>query len=150
MKYPNFIYNAYKIEEDSEKIYFKYEFEIEGLAKFAPKHEILKKGFRWKHLESNILKNLVFNLGMVEAISYFKATCSKNFVIKCGKLDSAQAKWFRKLFYLGLGEFRYVNKIETPEEDFVCFKSEGNALALEENTFSRSGIIIPIGRWKRF
>ena len=82
MEYPNFIYNNYKIFEDAEKIYFEYDFEIEGLSKFTPKLEILKKDFKWKHLESNILKNIVFNLGMVEAISYFKATCSKNFLIK--------------------------------------------------------------------
>ena len=148
MKYPNFIYNNYKISEDSEKIYFDYEFEIEGLAKFTPKHEILKKGFRWKHLESNILKNIVFNLGMVEAISYFKATCSENFIIKCGRLDEKQEKWFRKLFYLGLGEFRYINKIQTSEEDFVKFKSIGNFIELEEIPKITSGIIIPIGGGK--
>ena len=150
MKYSKFIYNDYKISEDSEKIYFEYEFEIEGLSKFTPKHEILKKGFKWKHLESNILRNLVFNLGMVEAISYFKATCSKEFEIKCGRLDNTQAKWFRKLFYLGLGEFRYINKIETLEEDFVSFKSLGKTIELEENTYNQSGIIIPIGRRERF
>ena len=46
------------------------------------------------------IKNIVFNLGMVEAISYFKATCSPQMVIKCGKLDSYQEAWFRKLYYL--------------------------------------------------
>lgn len=149
MKYPNFIYNDYKILEDNEKIYFIFEFEIENLAKFTPKHEILKKGFKWKHLESNILKNLVFNLGMVEAISYYKATCSKNFIIKCGRFeDKAQEAWFRKLFYLGLGEFRYKNKIDCLEEDFIEFSSTGEKLELEKEQISQEGVIIPIGGGK--
>lgn len=149
MKYPNFIYNDYKILEDNEKIYFIFEFEIENLAKFTPKYEILKKGFKWKHLESNILKNLVFNLGMVEAISYYKATCSKNFLIKCGRFENrAQEIWFRKLFYLGLGEFRYKNKIDCLEEDFIEFSSTGEKLELEKEQISQEGVIIPIGGGK--
>ncbi len=147
-EYQNFIYNDYKIIEDNYKIYFKFDFEIEGLAKFEPQIEIIKKNFKWKSLNSNILKNLVFNLGMVEAISYFKATCSPNFIIKCGRLTKEQEKWFKKLFYLGLGEFRYLNKIETSEEEFINFENQGDFLELEEIKNDFSGIIIPIGGGK--
>ena len=70
---------------------------------------------------------------MVEAISYYKATCSKKFYIKCGYLNDEQSKWFRKLYYLGLGEFRYKNKINCEEEEeFVNFISEGKELDLED------------------
>ena len=41
-KYPNFIYNSYKIYEIEDKICIEFEFEIENLAKFNPKIEILK------------------------------------------------------------------------------------------------------------
>lgn len=148
MIYPNFIYKDYKILEDDKKITIIYNFEIEGLTNFEPKIEILKKDFKWKNLKSNIFKNLVFNLGMVEAISYFKATCSKNFYIKCGYLNTEQAKWFRKLYYLGLGEFRYKNKITTSEEEFVKFISLGKELELEELKQENLGIIVPIGGGK--
>ncbi len=153
MEKTKFIYENYEINEDSEKIYFHYNFEIENISKFSTTHEILKKDFKWKHLKSNVLKNLVFNIGMVEAISYYKATCAKEFHIKCGYLSEEQAKWYRKLFYNGLGEFRYVNKITTSEEDFVKFIVEGEALELEEDIISSSnqfGVLVPVGRWKRF
>ena len=146
--YPEFIYKSYSILEDDDSIFFKFEFEIPNLAKFSPEIKILKKKFVWKNLNTNILKNIVFNLGMVEAISYFKATCSKKFIIKCGALNEKQKLWFRKLFYLGLGEFRYVNNIKTKEEDFVEFCSEGNELILEELNVINKGIIIPIGGGK--
>ena len=146
-----FIYNDYKIREDNEKIYFEYDFEIEKVSKFSPRYEILKKDFEWKHLKSNVLKNLVFNLGMVEAISYYKAVCCPKFYIKCGYLNEEQCKWFRKLFYLGLGEFRYINKIKTLEENFVEFISEGKPLELEEDIIKsevNDGVFIPVGGGK--
>lgn len=149
-KYPNFIYKDYKINEDVENVIIEYYFEIEGLAKFNPKIEILKKNFEFKSIDTDIVKNIVFNIGMIEAISYFKATCSPHFCIKCGKLDEYQEKWFKKLFYLGLGEFRYINKITISEEEFVNFESEGNKIELsyEKNNNLLKGTIIPIGGGK--
>ena len=147
-EYPRFIYNNYEILDDENKLIIKYEFEIENLTKFNPKVEILKKDFNFKNIDSNLVRNMVFNLGMVEAISYFKATCSPQFVIKCGKLDEFQEKWFRKLFYLGLGEFRYVNNIKVSEEEFLNFISEGKCLEIVENNEKLDGIIIPVGGGK--
>ena len=146
--YPKFIYNSYKIVDEDEKICIEYDFEIENLSKFNPKVEILKKEFVFKDINSNKVKNIVFNLGMVEAISYFKATCSPQFVIKCGKLDRVQEKWFKKLFYLGLGEFRYVNNINISEEEFFEFISLGECLNVESEEDLLDGIIIPVGGGK--
>jgi len=147
-EYKNFIYNDYKILEDEDKIYFKYEFEIENLTKFNHKIEILKKDFKWKNLKSKILENIVFNLGIVESISYFKATCSKNYIIKCGSLDDYQQEWFRKLFFLGLGEFRYKNNIKTLEEDFISFQNQGSKIEIKEMAEPLDGVLIPIGGGK--
>lgn len=146
-----FIYNSYNIREDEKKIYFEFDFEIDNVSKFLPKYEILKKDFKWKHLKSNVLKNLVFNLGMIEAISYYKAICSRNFFIKCGYLNKEQERWFRKLFYLGLGEFRYINNIKTTEEDFVNFISLGKKIDLEEELINekiQESVFIPVGGGK--
>ena len=144
--YPEFIYQSYEIKDDDEKIIIKYIFEIPGLTTFEPSIEILKKKFTSKDLNSNIVKNMVFNLGMIEAISYFKATCSKHFIINCGYLNNEQMNWFRKLYYLGLGEFRFVNNIDIPIQDFVEFISNGNKI--EETNEVLDGIIIPVGGGK--
>ena len=132
-EYPIFLYNNYKIFEDSNKINIEYEFEIKGLCKFNPKIEILKKNFIFKDIKSKIVENIIFNIGMVEAISYFKTTCSPQFLIKCGKLDSFQINWFKKLFYLGLGEFRFVNKIDVSQDEFVNIISEGEVINFEKD-----------------
>ena len=47
-EYPKFIYNDYKIMDENDKICIEYDFEIEGLTKFNPRVEILKKEFCFK------------------------------------------------------------------------------------------------------
>ena len=146
--YKQFIYKNYEIKDEGEKISIKYFFEIPGLAKFEPKIEILKKKFIFKDINTDFVKNIVFNLGMIEAISYFKSTCSPEFIIECGFLDEKQEKWFKKLYYLGLGEFRFVNNINIRQEEFIKFISKGEKNKIESNNEELKGIIIPIGGGK--
>ena len=151
-KYPNFEYQYYEIKEDEKNIIIKFGFEIVGLKKFEPETTILKKDLKWKNIDTEEAKKMVFFLGMVEAISYFKATCSPNFYIKCGNLNEEQKKWFSKLYYLGLGEFRYRNNIDIPQRDFVKFISNNNIKEdIESKKINKKieeGIIIPIGGGK--
>ena len=146
-KYPNFIYSSYSIQDEGDKIVIGFEFEIENLAKFNPHIEILKKNFNFKPINDKV-RNIVFNMGMIEAMSYFKATCSPQFLIKCGSLDDFQKEWFKKLFYLGLGEFRYRNIINIDQDSFVNFDNYGEAIKVESEEDLLSGILIPIGGGK--
>ena len=148
--YKNFIYHSYKIYEDEDKICLEFDFEIENLRRFNPRIEILKKEFKFNDINSNLIKNIVFNIGMIEAISYYKAICPENFIIECGALNEEQENWFRKLFYLGLGEFRFINNIKIQENELVKFKSLGTSVDIGnlENTNELSGNIIPIGGGK--
>ncbi len=147
-KYDRFIYQNYKIEQDEENIYLKYEFEIQGLTTFQPTLKILKKDFKWHCLDKNIAQNIAFHIGIVEAISYWKATCSKNFYINCGKLKQEQIDWFKKLIYLGLGEFRYKNKIQVSQENFVQIITQGKEYKTETLPETLTDTIIPIGGGK--
>ncbi len=146
-EYPNFIYNSYSISDEGDRIVIGFDFEIENLAKFNPHIEILKKDFKFREIDDKV-RNIVFNMGMIEAMSYFKATCSPQFLIKCGSLDDFQKEWFKKLFYLGLGEFRYRNNINIDQDSFVNFDNYGEAIKVEGEEDLLSGILIPIGGGK--
>ncbi len=151
MTYPRFLYNGYEIINDDDKITLKFDFEIENLRSFSPTTTILKKDFDIKNIDTNKAKKIAFFFGMVEAISYYKPTCSPEFVIKCGRLNSNQEEFYTNLFYYGLGEFRYRNNIDIKKEDFVKFISLGEEIStLDENEEKRpySGIIVPIGGGK--
>ena len=147
-EYKEFYYNNYSITEDDKAIYLEYEFEIKGLTKFNPKITILKKAFKFKNINSKVVENMVFNIGLVELISYWKCTCSPKVIIKCGYISEEQISWFKKLYFNGLGELFYTNNIKTNIEDFMHIECEGNEIDYEKVEDNLEGYIVPIGGGK--
>ena len=153
-KYPRFIYRGYSITETDESLNLEFDFEIPGLAEFTPRWEIAKLESYSMDIEDKRLHQLVFSLGMVELVSYWKTTCPPEIRIQCGQLSEEQVKWWKKLYKEGLGEFFYLNGIEI-DNSFVSISCE-NA---DSSGFSNYGIknsiksptkkvLIPIGGGK--
>ncbi len=143
-KFDTFIYHCYEIEEQRDKLKITYDFEIPGLANFRPSLELPKKE------EKNItlfVKELVFHIGLVELISYWKCCCPKNILIECGYLNKEQIEWFKKLYFLGLGEFFYTNKLNVDRNTFVNIITTGDAQTYETD-YVGSGVMIGVGGGK--
>ncbi len=149
-EYKEFHFNNYLIKEDSEAIYLEYEFEIPNLTKFTPTLKILKKKFNIKNINTKYVENMVFHIGLIELISYWKCTCSPKIIIKCGYLNEYQIKWWKKLYYYGLGELFYTNNIQTTIDDFVTIECtmKSNKLEYEKIDDTYNGYIVPIGGGK--
>lgn len=147
-EYPNFIYDSYCIEQIDETIKITYNFEIEGLTKFNPYYLIDKKYFNNKNINSDLLNYMIFHIGLIELVSYFKCTCSKNVIIKAGFLNQEQINWFKKLYYNGLGEMLYTNGIKVSEEDLMNIKCEGEKIIFNDTEYNGFGNLIPIGGGK--
>lgn len=151
-KYKEFIYKDYKVTEDKESIKIEYYFEIPNLSVFKPKIEIEKRNINFKNTNSNFVKNLVFNIGMVELISYWKSACPKKVIIESGTLNKEQIEWFKKLYYYGLGEYRYINNIDLSADDMLDIEvktKEEYKLDYEGSDNScLKGTLIPIGGGK--
>jgi hypothetical protein len=105
-KHNSFFYKSYsyKIEESYLKV--KYEFLLSPNVDFQPEIDIPLIG----DLAINI-DRLVFLLGMVELISYWKVACPEEIIIECEGLSDYENAWWEKLFRNGLGEFFYQNNI---------------------------------------
>ncbi len=117
-KYPRFIYQGFKITQDRDlKVSFRF-----SVADIEFNPQILFPNVKWNPK----LENLVFNLGLVEMISYWKATCSPEIIIKAGFLDEEQIAWWKDLIVKGLGEFFYKNKIDFTAKNLSCFKIDSN------------------------
>lgn len=153
-KYQTFIYNGYSIEEDGEKINIVYDFKVPGLSEFAPTWSFPKK----KHSDVEYknqpkFREMVFSLGMVELVSYWKIACPPKVVVKCGFLDEDMIKWWKSLYFNGLGEFYYTNGIEENETDFMdivvedCAGLNAYSVDREENK-ELNGCLVPIGGGK--
>lgn len=145
-KYPTFTFDKYTITENSDNIEIEYTFNITGLAEFKP---------TWKFPKSNTvpiddvkLKTLVFSLGLVELISYWKISCASKVIIKCGTLDSNQIEWWKKQYFYGLGEFFYTNGINADINDFMSIECTGENIVGSINTPNLDGNLIPIGGGK--
>lgn len=149
-KYTDFYFNNYSIKENEQEIYIQYEFEIKNLTKFTPSLKILKKNMKLKDINTKYVKNMVFHIGLIELISYWKCTCSPNIIIKCGYLSKDQINWWKKLYYYGLGELFFTNNISTTINDFMnikCIQTE-NELEYSNIENTSDGYIIPIGGGK--
>jgi len=144
-KYNTFIYEKYEIEDHQNYIKITYFFEIPGLSKFNPSLEIPKK--KDKKITA-FLQKLVFHIGLVELISYWKCCCPKNVYIKCGYLNEDQKKWFKKLYFLGLGEFFYTNNIDSQLESFMNISIQYPEENIYEEIFAGKGSMIAIGGGK--
>lgn len=148
-KYQTFIYHDYHIQDDESKITITYDFEIVGLCEFHPRIEIKKKRIPFKSVENDFVKNLVFHIGMVELVSYWKCACPPNVIVKCGYLNEEQINWFKKLYYNGQGEYRYINQIEISQEEMMNIVVEAPFCKIEDLSQEvRKGTLIPIGGGK--
>lgn len=148
-KYKEFVYENYHITEDKEKITIVFDFEILGLKQFHPKIEIKKKDIKFKDINNEFARNLVFNIGMVELISYWKCACPPKVIVKCGYLNNEQIEWFKKLYYNGLGEYRFINKIDVSQEEMLDIEVKAPYKELEScKQEELTGTLIPVGGGK--
>lgn len=141
--YPRFFYRGYEVSEDDRECRLTYHFEIEGLETFAPTWTFPKaQGDENRWSEDGLMREMFFNLGMVELVSYWKITCSPEVVVEAGSLNEAQIRWWKDLYFNGLGEFFYVNRIEEAEpEGFMRIACKGgNASESLQNGIAASGL----------
>ena len=146
-KYDTFIYEKYEIIENNDNYEITYYFSIPNLTEFTPKISIDKTNLVNENINKDFINYLVFNIGMIEVISYVKCTCSKNIIVKAGHLDDEQIKWFKKLYYNGLGEFLYVNNIKVEQDELFTITSLGDKIDFDIS-YKGKGNLIPIGGGK--
>jgi hypothetical protein len=87
-KYPRFVYENFDWEISGKDLKISFDFRIEPNLKFKP--TVIIKNIDKKRVEKigdRVLDNLVFNLGLIELLSYWKATCSPEILIKTGYLS---------------------------------------------------------------
>lgn len=148
-EYKYFYYNDFQIIDGKSSITLKFDFEIPNLVHFYPTTSILKKNFKFKDINSIYSKNMVFNIGMIELISYWKCACPENVIIKCGKLTDEQIAFWKKLYFNGLGELFYRNNIKTDINSFMNITSTGiEDFNYEKINDESDGYIVPIGGGK--
>ena len=148
-QYPVFYFHDFQIEESQEELSIHYDFEIDGLSHFNPDFVMPKPQDSNGYVsELAVLREAAFSLGLVELISYWKITCSPRVIIECGFLNAEQISWWKKLYFNGLGEFFYKNKIGAEPESFMNVTVLGDRIRGREDSRVYSGNLIPVGGGK--
>lgn len=157
--YPEFVFSGYSVTENDEQIQLIYDFEIPGLCSFHPELSFPRnKESRERNLDP-LARELIFNIGMIELISYWKTTCSPRVrILNHGLTDEAISFW-KNLYFGGLGEFFYRNEIQTSFESFMTIEAEGenykpspvrelSDAQRSDNRLNDSSVLIPVGGGK--
>ena len=144
-KYQEFIYDKYEIEDNQDTVKITYYFEIPGLTTFTPSYDI-KKSYLKKDIDS-FSKYLIFHIGLVELISYYKCVCPKKVIINAGYINDEQISFFKKLYYYGLGEFLYINNIDISYDDLMDIEVTGSKESYDID-YHGEGNLIPVGGGK--
>ena len=146
-KYPRFIYQNYAWEVKEKDVQISFNFKIEPDIYFNPKIKI--RGIGDFKIREEVLNNLVFNLGLIELLSYWKATCSPIIKIEAGKLNKEQVNWWKELIIDGMGQFFYENKINWKKNSFLKIETNQDKEFFKVSSRKlKNKILIPIGGGK--
>jgi hypothetical protein len=152
-KYPEFVYESYSYGISKNNLEILFSFKIPPNIAFQPRIIIRNVNkTNLKKLGKETLDNLVFNLGLIEMLSYWKATCSPKIMVKAGFLDKAQINWWKNLIIRGMGQFFYENEINfrkpgfleiiVPDKRSLAFRAKGMVKGL------RNEYLVPVGGGK--
>ena len=148
-QFKSFTFCQQEVKLEDGVLSMTFHFSLDDCYDFYPTLAIPSRPFyRWETIPQAQLEALAFNIGMVELVSYWKLACPKTIVVKPFDLKLCQKKWWRHLYYNGLGEFRYLNGIDCSEADFLKIESgtdhemKSLDMPLEEKT------LIPVGGGK--
>ncbi|MBQ6771879.1 MAG: hypothetical protein IJP44_13015 [Bacteroidales bacterium] len=144
-----FTFEKQTVKREDGRLSIVFEFNLDDRYLFHPTIEIPARPFlEWDSIPTEMLEAMAFQIGMTELVSYWKIACPKRVEIKAFSLTESQKRFWKKLYYNGLGEFLYLNGISVSEEDLMMVDSVGNqpfakvSLPLAERT------LIPVGGGK--
>lgn len=155
-KFPSFTYKDYSYTLNDDEIAIEYSFSIDGLSEFHPTWKIARLNNTNYDIDMPLLDEMVFSLGMVELISYWKISCPPTVTIKGHTLSADQILWWKKLYWGGLGEFYYTNGINENEHDFMAITFDSatstpfnkKESALNKDSMNPLNVMVPIGGGK--
>lgn len=142
-------YEEYSYDVQPDGLHIAFLFRIGEKVEFRPTAIIPHRPFLDMNKSKQVLDRLVFNIGMVELISYWKSLCPPVVKVKCGGLNEDQKRFWKKLYWNGLGEFFYVNGIDTSEEAFLSIEADDyQEQPLDETFVMNEAYLVPIGGGK--
>ena len=135
-KHPSCSYDSFAYTVHDTSLIISWQFSIEPDLIFRPTvHIPLPENYSLESIDA-----FVFTLGMVELLSYWKATCSPTINIKAGKLNAEQLVFWRNLLIQGMGEYFYQNDIDFTRDDLVQFQVDSDTDFAPQSVFHNENL----------
>ncbi len=156
-QHPNFIYEACDWSFDNGDLICNFHFRLQNISGediiFEPSLELHNlAASQIESKDQGLLQTWVFSLGMIELLSYWKASCSPRITIQSGYLDQSQVDFWLTVLRNGLSEFFYTNSIDGWSQDFVNIVvdvPEANRIKVAPDTTShKERCLVPVGGGK--
>ena len=148
-EYDFFRFQRYDYTLEKDSLYVKFYFSLNDEYFFTPSFEIAKRKFYdFNNLGNNQIDTILFNIGMIELISYWKLACPRKVYITPFRLSEEQIKWWKKLYFNGLGEFFYLNGIKENVDDFMEIICESDISLNKINIPLSDATLVPVGGGK--
>lgn len=148
-RFKNFTFYQQEVKVEEGVLHLTFHFSLDDQYYFHPTMSIPARPFyHWGLIPKEQLESLAFHIGMVELVSYWKLACPKTIVVKPFDLKLCQKKWWRHLYYQGLGEFRYLNGIDCSEHDFLRIESGTNRDFARVDVPVEEKVLVPVGGGK--
>lgn len=150
-QYPVFEYKGYDFEILDDRIEIRFDFAI-GSFEFHPQMSLHPGHHIRVKPQADMVEPLVFQIGLIELISYWKCCCPPLVRVSRYKLGKEAQQWWKKLYFNGLGEFFYQNGINATEEDFLDFSFADDALPADRLRYPQvtntERVLVPVGGGK--
>lgn len=148
--YPEFVYESYQYDVQPDGLHIVFAFRIGSNILFRPTAFIPARHFLEMNQPRQVMDLLVFNIGMIELVSYWKCYCPPTVRVGCGWLDDDQVAFWKRVYYYGLGEFFYTNGIHCSPDDFLTIQPQGRPIAADPLPTHLDGDahLVPIGGGK--
>ena len=148
-EFNTFYFDGFDYDFQGDKLKIQFHFRVDEFVDFNPRIEIPRHDFlHHTHLNKDDIDSMIFHIGMVELISYWKAICPSKVVVKDFILDKEQIAFWKKIYFHGLGEFFYLNGIQTSMDDFMQIECQSNRVCKPFEIDTVEGNIIPVGGGK--
>jgi len=144
-----FIFEDFNYSFKDNILDVKYHFDLAGKFRFTPELSFdFPEGHIIKNYDKDFLENMLFNVGMIELISYWKSACPQKIIVKPGALNKKQIEWWKDIFFKGLGEFLFMNNIWIGKNEFLEIESRSEKIYKTSKFPKFDKTLIPVGGGK--
>ena len=109
-KYPVFHFDHFIYTINQNDMQVQYFYHSEEII-FKPTIKIQFGKYLSQNISPESIEGFLFNIGLIELISYWKCLASPIVEIHPFTLNKEQENWWKKLYYKGLGEYFYQNLV---------------------------------------